>query len=242
MKRIRLVFLLTLIAVFSWIVIGYAKTYVLAKVTKNTMAKGEAMASLSRAQPQSIVIGAYVAPGFPIRFTEAVAVNDKGASTLSYTLANTDANAVNGLNLALFDFNPAGRLMKIQSWRLQADLKSGASEKFSLALKHRVTPGDRLILSVDSIRGGAGGWKTNFGELAVAASILVVGGQGPPPSVSRTDASLPDSYGADYCSEAFGKAFRLSKVGDAKRLTSFSCDRDRRSFAFCFGAKSLNRS
>lgn len=240
MKQIRLIALLAIVATALGLICVYAKPYVVRHSTAVNLTAIEQ--DISQAQPQPLNIGTFVAQGLPIQFTQTTAANDKGASTLGYTLTNSDGRALNSVNLVLFDFNSAGKLMKLQSWNLQTDLKAGANEKFSLQLKHRATPGGRLILSADSVWGESAVWKVDFNDLANAAATLVA----QPGSVSlrsaRVDQATPESFGSAYCGEAFSKAFRLSKTGDEKRLTSFSCDRDQRLFAFGFNAKSLKKS
>jgi hypothetical protein len=175
----------------------------------------------------------------PVQFTEVVAKNDKGSADLTYTLTNNSGGVIGGFDLALLDFNPAGKLMGVQSWSVQQEIEAGASQSFSLNLRHRSTPGDRLALCVEAVRGDSDAWHVDFNDLAHAIGVSIAGATGTPPEVRRSAEKIPESFGGAYCSGAFARAFRLAKSGDGKALTSFTCDRNQRFSAFRFGAKNL---
>lgn len=239
MKRLRPATLLIVIAsaLGLGLMISYAKTLIL-----RSPAAGDAHIAQQdspQAQPQPINVGLFVAQGMPVQFTEVVAKNDKGSADLSYTLGNNSGGQIGGFDLALLDFNPAGKLMGIQSWSVQTKVEASARQSYSLKLRHRVTPGDRLVLSVKAIRGAANTWHVDFNALAQAISASVIGANVTPPEVTQRAEKIPESFGGAYCSDAFARAFRLAKSGDGKGLTSFTCDRSQRFSAFRFGAKNL---
>jgi hypothetical protein len=233
MKRLRPVALSILAASVLVMMIGHAKTRVLRS------AAGGLRSASTQAQPQSIDVGLFVAQGMPVRFAEAVAKNDKGSADLTYTLTNNSGGAIGGFDLALFDFNPAGKLMGVQSWSVQQEIEAGGSQSFSLNLRHRAAPEDRLALCVEAVRGEADAWQVDFNDLAQTVGASVVGVTVTPPEVKRRAEKIPESFGGAYCSDAFGRAFRLAKSGDGKGLTSFICDRDQHFSAFSFSAKNL---
>jgi len=237
MKRFRLVTLFVVIAFILSLMIGYAKT----RILRGSSGAGVQITQQGpvQAQPQPINVGLFVAQGMPVQFTEVIAKNDKGAADLSYTVANNSGGPIGGFDLALLDFNPAGKLMGIQSWSMQTKIEASARQSFSLKLRHRVTPGDRLILCVEAIRGNANMWRVDFNDLAQAIGASVTGTNVMPPEVERRAEKIPESFGGAYCSDAFGRAFRLAKSGDGKGLTSFTCDRDQRFSSFRFSAKNL---
>lgn len=192
-------------------------------------------------QPRPIDALFFNASGLPIRVTAITAVNDRGASNLSYTIANTVGTKVSSVDLAAFDFNPTGSLMGVQTWNLQTNVDASASRSLSLNLKRRVTPGRRLVISVVAVRGDAGTWQVGFDELAQAIAGSITNPQGPVPVAKQNPEKIPELYGAAFCSDAFGKAFRLSKIGDGEALSAFTCDRSQRFSAFGFNAKNLTR-
>jgi hypothetical protein len=234
MKRLRPVALSILVASVLALMIGYAKTRVLLSA-----AGGGSRIASPQAQPQPIDVGLFVAQGMPVQFAEAVAKNDKGSPDLTYTLTNNGGGSIDGIDLALFDFNPAGKLMEVQSWSPQTKIEAGASQTFSLKLRHRMTPGNRLVLCVEAIRGDAGAWQVDFNDLAQAMGASVAGVSATPPEVKQRAEKIPESFGGAYCSDAFGRAFLLAKSDDGKGLTSFICDRDQHFSAFSFSAKNL---
>jgi hypothetical protein len=234
MKRLRPVALSIIVATALVLMIGYAKTRVL-----RSAAGGGSLIASPQAQPQPIDVGLFVAQGMPVQFAEAVAKNDKGSADLTYTLTNNSSGSIGGFDLALLDFNPAGKLMGVQSWSVQTKIEAGASQSFSLNLRHRVAPGDRLSLCVEAVRGDADVWQVDFNDLAQAIGASVVGAAATSPEVKRRAERIPESFGGAYCSERFAKAFWLAKSGDGKGLMSFACDRDQRFSAFRFAAKSL---
>ncbi|MBS1791713.1 MAG: hypothetical protein JST85_28655 [Acidobacteria bacterium] len=192
-------------------------------------------------QPTPIDALYFNASGLPVQVTAITAVNDKGASNLSYTIANTGTTKVSSMELAVFDFNPTGMLMSVQTLSLQANLDASASRSLSLSLKRRVTPGRRVVISVEAARSDTRTWQVGFDELAQAIAVSITNPRGPVPVAKQTPEKIPELYGGAFCSDAFGKAFRLSKLGDGKALSAFTCDRDQRFSAFGFNAKSLTR-
>jgi hypothetical protein len=234
MKRMWPVSLSILIASALVLMIGSAKT----RLLRSAAGGGSRIAS-PQSQPQPIDVGLFVAQRMPVRFAGAVAKNDKGSADLTYTLTNNSGGAIGGFDLALFDFNPAGKLMEVQSWSVETKIEAGASQSFSLKLRHRVAPGDRLSLCVEAVRGDADVWQVDFNDLAQAIGASVVGATATPPEVKQSAEKFPESFGGAYCSDAFAKAFRLAKSDDGKGLTSFTCDRNQRFSAFRFAAKSL---
>src|SRR5262245_53776276 len=132
MKRLWPVALSILAASALVLMIGYAKTRVL-----RSSAGGVSRIASPQAQPQPIDVGLFVAQGMPVRFAEAIAKNDKGSADLTYTLTNNSGGSIGGFDLALFDFNPAGKLMGVQSWSVHQEIEAGASQSFSLNLRHR---------------------------------------------------------------------------------------------------------
>jgi len=234
MKRLRPVALSILAAHALVLMIGYSKT----RVLRSAASVGSRGAS-PQAQLQPIAVGLFVAQGMPVQFTEAVASNNKGSADLTYTLTNNSGGSIDGFDLALFDFNPAGKLMGVQSWSVQTKVEAGASQSFSLNLRHRASPGGRLALCVEAVRGDYDAWQVDFNDLAQAIGASVAGAAATPPEVERRAEKIPESFGGVYCSDAFAKAFRLAKSGDENGLTSFACDRNQRFSAFTFGAKSL---
>ena len=136
--------------------------------------------------------------------------------------------------------------MKSQVWNLQTSLKTDASASFSQRLKSRASADSRLILSVEAVRGDANvsrntatGWQVGFNELAQTVAILATGGKAPNLQAIQRPTKIPELYGSAYCSDAFAKAFQLSKISDAKALNSFTCDRNERTFIFGFNGKDL---
>jgi hypothetical protein len=234
MKRLGTVALSIFAASALVLMIGYAKTRIL-----RSAAGGGSRIPSPQAQPQAIGVGVFVPQEMPVRFAEAVAKNDKGSADLTYTLTNNSGGSIDGFDLALFDFNPAGKLMGVQSWSVQTKIEAGASQSFSLNLRHRAAPGDRLALCVEAVRGEADAWQVDFNDLTLAVGASVAGATATPPEVKQRAEKVPESFGGAYCSDAFAKAFRLAKSGDGKGLTSFACDRDQRFSAFRFTAKSL---
>jgi len=233
MKRIRPVTLSILIASALVLMIGYAKT----RALRSAAGGGSRIAS-PQAQ-QAIGVGVFVSQEMPVRFAEAVARNDKGSADLTYTLTNNSGGSIGGFDLALFDFNLAGKLMGVQSWRVETKIEAGASQSFPLNLRHRAVPGGRLVLCVEAVRGDADAWQVDFNDLAQAIGASVEGATVTPPEVKRRAEKVSVSFGGAYCSDAFAKAFRLAKSGDGKGLTSFACDRNQRFSAFGFDAKSF---
>jgi hypothetical protein len=233
MKRLRPVTLFILIASALGLMIGFAKTRIL-----RSMAGGAHIAS-PQAQPQPINVGLFVVQGMPVQFSDVIVRNDKGSADLGYTLVNNSGGLIGGFDMALLNFNTAGKLMGIQSWSVQTNVGASARQSFSRNLRHKVTPGDRLVLCVEAIRGDAKMWWVEFNDLAQAIGASVTGANVTPPEVKQRAEKIPESFGGAYCSDAFGKAFRLAKSGDGKGLTSFACDRDQRFSAFRFSAKSL---
>lgn len=103
-----------------------------------------------------------------------------------------------------------------------------------------------MILTAEAVRANADisrntatHWQVNFTELAQTVGALAAGGQAPDLQSTQRTAAIPELSGSSYCSEAFAKAFQLSKTSDGKALTAFTCDRTQRSFVFGFNAKSL---
>lgn len=192
-------------------------------------------------QPTPLDALFFNASGLPVRMTAVTAANERGTSKLNYTFNNAGTTKVSSVDLVAFDFNPAGRLMSVQTWNLQVSLNAGANQSLSLNLKRRVTPGRRLVISVESVRGDSGMWQVGFDELAQAIAVSITGPQGAVPVAKQSSEKIPESHGAAFCSDAFGRAFRLSKIGDGKALSAFTCDREQRFSAFGFNAKSLTR-
>jgi hypothetical protein len=215
---------------------GYAKTPVL-----RCAAGGGPHVASPQAQPQPIDVGLFIAQGMHVRFAEAVAVakNDKGSADLTYMLTNNGGGTIGSFDLALFDFNLAGKLMGVQSWSAQTRIDAGASQSFSLKLRHRVALGNRLVLCVEAVKGDAGAWQVDFNDLAQAIGASVTGMSATSSEVKQRSEKIPESFGGAYCSDAFGRAFRLAKSGDGKGLTTFICDRDQHFSAFSFSAKNL---
>jgi hypothetical protein len=232
-KRIWPITLSILIASALILMIGYAKTRILSG------AAGNSHIASAPAQPQPIDVRLFVAQGVPVQFTGAIAMKDKGSADLAYTIVNNSGGSIGGFDLTLFDFNPAGKLMGVQSWSVQTNVEASERQSFSVNLRNRVTPGDRLVLCVEAIRGDASAWQVDFNDLAQAIGASVAGIRATSPDVKQRAEKIPESFGAAYCSDAFAKAFRLAKSGDGKGLTSFTCDRNQRFSAFSFGAKSL---
>lgn len=212
--------------------IGSAKT----RVLRSAAGGGSRIAS-PQAQLQPIDVGLFVAQGMPVRFAVAVAKNDKGSADLTYTLTNNSGGAIGGFDLALFDFNPAGKLMGGQSWSVQTRIEAGASQSFSLNLRDRAPRGDRLAPCVETVRGDADTWQVDFNDLAQAIGASVAGATATLPEVKRRAEKIHESFGWAYCSDAFARAFRLAKSGDGKGFTSFICNRDQHFTAFSFSAK-----
>jgi len=188
----------------------------------------------------------YNLAGLPIQIAAAAAGFDKGVTTLSYALSNAGGAEVSAVDMVLFDFNPAGKLLNAQAWNLQPGLGAGKSATFSLRLRSHPTPASRLVLSVEAVRADADvsrntatNWQADFTGLAQAVATLVAGGNAVSPQTTQARASIPELFGSSYCSDAFGRAFRLSKAGGAQPLTAFTCDRNERSFVFGFNGKSL---
>lgn len=240
MKRVRFISLVVVIAIMLGLVGGYAKTYITRNSASLKLQPNRPQVSPAQQQPPSI--GTLHAQGLPIQFTNAFATDDGRAVSFSFVITNNDSRAINSLDLVLFDFNPEGKLMRVQSWNLQSALKSGTAEKQSFRLSPRAASGGRLILSAESVGGESGAWKVDFSELVNAASTLVTTNTAPVPNSTRSDKALPEYFGGVYCGEAFSKAIRLSQTGDEKRLNAFQCDRERRLFSFGFNAKSLKKS
>jgi hypothetical protein len=204
----------------------------------------------SRPQPQQQpvpVIASYFNPaGMPVRIATTTAGTDKGATSLNYSIANTSGTEISSLDLVLFDFDPAGKLMKSQAWNLQTSLKAGASANFSQRLKSRATKNSRLILSVEAVRSDADfsrntatGWQVGFNELAQTVALVATGGKDPGLQSAQRPTKIAELAGSAYCSDAFVKAFQLSKISDAKALSSFTCDHHERTFVFGFNGKDL---
>jgi hypothetical protein len=234
MKRLWSVAPLIVVASALVLMIGYAKT----RVPRSAAGGGSHTAS-PQAQPQPIDVRLFVAQGMPVQFTEVVAKNEKGSADLAYTLVNNSGGSIGGFDLALLDFNPGGKLMGIQCWSVQTNVEASERQSFSVNLRHRVTPGDRLVFCVEAIRGDAGAWQVDFNDLAQAIGASVAGASAASPEVKQRAENIPESFGGAYCSDAFGKAFRLAKFGDRKALTEFACDRDQRFSAFSFSEKNL---
>jgi hypothetical protein len=234
MKRLSSVALLIVVASALVLMIGSAKIRVM-----RSASGGGSHAASPQAQPQPMDVGLFVAQGMPVQFTEVVAKNEKGSADLAYTLINNSGGSIGGVDLALLDFNPRGKLMRIQSWSVQMDVEASERQSFSVSLRHRVTPGDRLVLCVEAVRGGAGAWQVDFNDLAQAIGASVAGANATYTEVKQRAEKVPESFGGAYCSDAFARAFRLAKSGDGKSLTSFTCDRNQRFSAFSFSEKNL---
>jgi hypothetical protein len=236
-RRARLAVVISILAVSTVAGLALSQLILLTRSAKPS----QLQVSAQQQQPTPLDALFFNASGLPVRMTAATAVNDRGASTLNYTFSNAGTTTVNSVDLVAFDFNPAGRLMNVQTWNLQANMDAGTSQSLSLNLKRRVTPGRRLVISVESVRGDAGMWQVGFDELAQAIAASITGPQGTVPAAKHSTEKTPESYGAAFCSDAFGRAFRLSKIGDGKALSAFTCDREQRFSAFGFNAKSLTR-
>ena len=222
----------------------YAKTNVWRASASSAAKLSES--SVQVQQPVPIIASYFTPAGLPIQIVAAAASNDKGATGFSYTIINIGSAEVSSLDLALFDFNPAGGLMKVQVWNLQTSLATGKSANFSLRLKSPATTASRLILSVEAVRGNADvsrntatHWQIGFTELAQTIASLATGGKDPGLQSTQRSANIPELSGSSYCSDAFAKAFQLSKLSDGKALSAFTCDRTQRSFVFGFNGKSL---
>jgi hypothetical protein len=205
-----------------------------------------AESSAQAQQPVPIIASYFTPASLPIRIAAAAASNDKGATGLSYTITNIGSGEVSGIDLALFDFNPTGGLMKVQVWNLQTSLAAGKSANYSLGLKSPATAASRLILSAEAVRADAdisrntaASWHVDFLDLAQTIAGLAVGGKDTGLQSTQRTAAIPELSGSAYCSDAFAKAFQLSKLSDGKALSAFTCDRTRRSFVFGFNNKSL---
>lgn len=212
-------------------------------IWRNSANNAVGLAEISKQSQQPTPLDALIfnASGLPIRIAAITASNDRGAANLNYTIVNTGTTNVGSVDLAIFDFNPAGKLMSVQTWNLQTAVGAGATRNLSLQLKRRATPGRRLVISVEAARGDAGTWQVGFDELAQAIAASITGPQGAVPVARQSTEKIPESHGAAFCSEAFGRAFRLSKTGDGKALSAFTCDRNQRFSAFGFNEKSLTR-
>ncbi|HMV49107.1 MAG TPA: hypothetical protein PLD20_30950 [Blastocatellia bacterium] len=198
-------------------------------------------------QPPVPIFASYFNPaGLPVRIVTAAANAEKNAASLSYSIINTSGSEISGLDLVLFEFDRTGKLLKSQAWNLQTSLKVGANLNFSQRLKPRLAADSRLVLSVEAVRGDADisrnsatHWQVGFTELAQTVAILANGGRDPNLQSTQRSAGIPELSGAAYCSDAFAKAFQLSKLSDGKALSSFTCDRNERTFVFGFNGKDL---
>lgn len=243
MKRSRLIVLSSLTVCMLGLIVASGKTYWRALANWHRQPPNPA---IQLQQPLSLITGFFTPAGLPIRIVAAAASNDKGATGLNYTIINAGNAEVSGVDLALFDFNPTGGLMKVQVWNLQTSLAAGKSANYSLSLKSPATDASRLILSAEAVRTDADisrntatHWQVNFPDLAQTIAALAVGGKDSGPQSTQRTAAIPELSGSAYCSDAFAKAFQLSKLSDGKPLSAFTCDRTRRSFVFGFNDKSL---
>lgn len=197
-------------------------------------------------QSTQIITSFFTGSGLPIHIQNAVAANDRGTTGIRYGIANIGGAEINGIDLALFDFNSTGGLMTVHAWSLTSKLAPGQSANFSLQLKLPATATSRLILTAEAVRGNADfgsntatHWQANFIDLAQAIGVLVAGGSVPGLQITQRSAAIPELSGSSYCSDAFAKAFHLSKTSDGIPLNAFSCDRNSRSLVFGFNAKKL---
>ncbi len=249
-NKISLRFKLAVIAPLASAVclLGLIAVYAKTNAGRDSAHRASYPAASNNQLQQTVPITAsfFTPAGLPIRIFAATASNDKGATGLSYTITNPGSAEISSVDLALFDFNPTGGLMNVQVWTLQTALPAGKSASFSLRLKSPATAASRLILTAEAVRGNAdlarntaAHWQTDFIELAQTIGALAAGGKDTGLQSAQRTAAIPELSGSSYCSDAFAKAFQLSKTSDGKALNAFTCDRTQRSFVFGFNAKSL---
>ncbi len=199
--------------------------------------------TVSMPQQQTLLNSAYFnAAGLSVQVAAVAAQNSGGQTSLNYTINNTGSFATDSIDMALFDFDPSGGLVKVQSWNVRTPLNAGASAPISFKLKYRAAANARLVLSIETIKRNdstPGIIQVNLSDLARTIALTMAGNKGVPlPEVKTVNGAL-ESFGAAYCSDAFSKAFRLSKTADNKRLTSFTCDRTERTYLYGFSGKNL---
>ncbi len=240
MKLTRPHTLLVLIVCLLGMAAGLAST----KLRRNSL-NGKSIPSEAVGLPQqqnSLNSFYFNVAGLPIQIAAMTAQNTGGTTSLNYTITNTGNFTADGVDLAVFDFNPSGGLVKVQSWNVRTPLNAGASAALSLKLKYRAAANSSLILGVETIRRSvptSNVTQVNFSELAKAIAETVVDSKEISTPEVKTIAGALEPFGAAYCSDGFSKAFRLSKTGDSKRLTSFTCDRTQRTWLFGFSGKNL---
>lgn len=205
--------------------------------------------------PQVVVnVDSYIATGMPVTITRATAnseVSDneagaknpklQGLAQLKFRLTANGRDKLSSVNIDLFEFDQTGGLRRIEGWVRDLDLANRASEEVTLELNRRLTPNARLVLAVERVNSSSDTTELRFPEMVRAIGQRLAGRPETVPGLQRSEEPLPDMHGAPLCASAFQRAMSLAQEGDKSGLTSFTCDRQERSFAFSFNSKKLLR-
>jgi hypothetical protein len=197
---------------------------------------------------KEILIDSYVVPGLPVTLSNVIAQvdqqdnqNDDWAAALQFSVKSQSKSKLTGLNLALLDFNGAGRLSQVDGWVKTIELLPAGSTEVRVELKRRITPGDRLVLAIERVNGTEGTRDVSFTDLARTVAALVTAAPTQAPAVQFASTALPDDYGSSLCRNALARAMALSQAGDKTRVTSYTCDQYDRSWSITFNGKILTQ-
>jgi hypothetical protein len=201
------------------------------------------------APPQKeIPLESYVVPGLPVAISNVVAVadqrnnqNDDWAAILKFSATSQSAEKLTNLTLVLFDFNGGGHLRQVDGWSKKVELSPAKATEIVLGLKRRVTPGNRLVLTIERVNEVDGAHDVSFTDLARTVATLVEGKTPQAPAVQRAAGPITDDYGSILCHNAFVRAMNVSQAGDRTRVTSYTCDQNNLSWSFTFNGKILTQ-
>jgi hypothetical protein len=155
---------------------------------------------------------------------------EKTSSKLKYQLENQGRAKVADVSLILFEYNPAGRLTRVEGWVERVELTGAEKKEFVRELKKAFTSGS-LILSVEQSFGTDESRQSAFADLATAADNLVAGKTAAlPATLSRAGEPLPET-GAELCHLALRRAMEIRGRGQVG-IGSLDCNQAEGSWAF----------
>jgi hypothetical protein len=240
MKRIRLIALFIPVAAVFGLVAGKAKTYILHKVTSS---------SALIVQPGLPVALAHVPAGLPIVLSNlSLRGGDDGngkrprVESFVFRAVALGGQSLTSLNFVVFEFDAQGTLRRGASFISEHDgVRQGAVE-ITLPFERRLLADDRLVLAVERAGSGEKTWEIDFPALAKQAANVAKGRPAGAFSIREGAASQAD-VGSVLCLNGIRRARALAQPSTPTerpgKITSFTCDQNRRLFAFTIIDKDL---
>lgn len=157
-----------------------------------------------------------------------------------FSAANTTVGSLSNLRFLALIVGENGNIKSGQGWTSTGGLKSLGKSEFEVGLKYRVSNGDRLVLTVYSVKGPTGEIAVPLeqvtSELSSKGLIKAAKVSNPHQSKARSNSLPAKIVNAkfavdDNCAAALTAAAAACPCG----LKSFSCDPSTGSFSFtCF--------